>query len=51
MFLLKVVAPALSVPQVSNLRLKEGVVNKVVSQIEALPLNSVGVPLDDEGSD
>ena len=50
-FLLKAVAPALSVPQVSNFPRKEGAVNKVVQQIEALPLNSVGVPLDDEGSD
>ena len=50
-FLLKVVAPTLSVPQVSNLRWNEGVVNKVVQQIEALTLNSVGVPLDDGGSD
>ena len=49
-FLLKAVAPALSVPQVSNLRRKEGAVNKVVQQIELLPLNSVGVPLDDGGS-
>ena len=49
-FLLKVVVPALSVPQVSNLRWKEGAVNKVVQQIEPLPLNSVGVPLDDGGS-
>ena len=49
-FLLKVVALALSVPQVSNLRRKEGAVNKVVQPIEALPLNSVGVPLDDGGS-
>ena len=40
-FLLKAVAPALSVPQVSNLRRKEEVVNKVVQQIEPLPLNSV----------
>ena len=40
-FILKVVALALSVPQVSNLRRKEGAVNKVVQQIEALPLNSV----------
>ena len=40
-FLLKAVAPALSVPQVSNLRRKEGAVNKVVQQIETLPLNSV----------
>ena len=50
-FLLKVVAPALSVSQVSNLRRKEGAVNKVVQQIETLPLNSVGIPLDDGGSD
>ena len=49
-FLLKAVAPALSVPQVSNLRWKEGAVNKVVQQIEALPLNFVGVPQDDGGS-
>ena len=49
-FLLKAVAPALSVPQVSNLRRKEEAVNKVVQQIELLPLNSVGVPLDDGGS-
>ena len=40
-FLLKAVAPALSVPRVSNLCRKEGVVNKVVQQIGALPLNSV----------
>ena len=46
-FLLKAVAPACSVPQVSNLHQKEGAVNKVVQQIGALPLNSVGVPLDD----
>ena len=50
-FLLKVVTPALSIPQVLNLRRKEGAVNKVVQQIEALPLNSIGVPLDDGGSD
>ena len=49
-FLLKAVAPALLVLQVLNLRRKEGAVNKVVQQIEALPLNSVGVPLDDGGS-
>ena len=48
-FLLKAVAPALSVPQVSNLSRKEGAVNKVVQQIEPLPLNSVRVPLDDGG--
>ena len=40
-FLVKAVAPALSNPQVSNLRRKEGAVNKVVQQIEPLPLNSV----------
>ena len=50
-FLLKAVAPALLVLQVLNLSWKEGDVNKVVQQIEALPLNSVGVPLDDGGSD
>ena len=50
-FLLKAIAPTLSVPQVSNLSWKKGAVNKVVQQIEALPLNSVGVPLDDGGSD
>ena len=50
-FLLKVVAPALSVPQISNLRRKGGAVNKVVQQIETLPLNSVRVPLVDGGSD
>ena len=49
-FLLKAVAPASSVPQVSNLRWKEGAINKVVQEIETLPLNSVGVPLDDGGS-
>ena len=49
-FLLKAVAPASSVPQVSNLCRKEGAVNKVVQQIETLPLNSVGVHLDDGGS-
>ena len=49
-FLLKVIPPALSVPQVSNLRRKEGAINKVVQQIETLPLNSVRVPLDDGGS-
>ena len=50
-FLLKAVAPTSSVPQVSNLCRKEGAVNKVAQQIESLPLNSVGVPLDDGGSD
>ena len=50
-FLLKVVTSALSVPQVSNLSRKEGAVNKVIQQIKALPLNFVGVPLDDGGSD
>ena len=40
-FLLKAVAPTLSDPQVSNLRRKEGAVNKVVQQIEPLPLNYV----------
>ena len=49
-FLLKAITPLLA-PQVSNLRRKEGAVNKVVQQIEALPLNFVGVPLDDGGSD
>ena len=47
-FPLKAVASALSVPQISNLRRKEGrAVNKVFQQIGALPLFSIGAPLDD----
>ena len=40
-FLLKDVAPALSIHEVLNLCWKEGAINKVVQQIEAVPLNFV----------